>query len=361
MLDLYRIVSLFQNAKGICSRVRCNRKVYSNSKQAHYTLSLQNTKQGDNSMKYKDWLNIWLNNYIKPSAKARTIESYERIIQKQLADTLGNTEITELTTMGIQLFVTELLTNGNGKTQKGLAASSVNTIITVIQSSLKTAVILGYTNKNVAEGVKRPKIKGKEVTCFTLQEQKKIEQAVLQDKRSKMFGVVLCLYTGLRIGELLALTWNDIDLNKGLLTINKTCHDGSKTNNYKRITDEPKTQSSKRTIPIPRQLLPQLKQLKRATKSEHIISAGNQPPTIRSYQRSFALLLNKTGVEHKSFHSLRHTFATRALECGMDVKTLSEILGHKNATVTLNRYAHSLLEHKQDMMNKLGKLFEREK
>ena len=70
------------------------------------------------------------------------------------------------------------------------------------------------------------------------------------------------------------------------------------------------------------------------------------------------MLLKKIGVEHKNFHSLRHTFATRALECGMDVKTLSEILGHKSATVTLNRYVHSLIEHKQNMMNKLGKLFE---
>ena len=72
-------------------------------------------------------------------------------------------------------------------------------------------------------------------------------------------------------------------------------------------------------------------------------------------------MLEKTDVEHKNFRSLRHIFATRALECGMDVKTLSEILGHKSATVTLNRYAHSLTEHKQNMMNKLGKLFEGKK
>ena len=79
--------------------------------------------------------------------------------------------------------------------------------------------------------------------------------------------------------------------------------------------------------------------------------------TVRSYQRTFELLQKRLHIERKGFHSLRHTFATRALECGMDVKTLAEILGHKNATVTLNRYAHSLMEHKQDMMNKLGKIF----
>ena len=77
---------------------------------------------------------------------------------------------------------------------------------------------------------------------------------------------------------------------------------------------------------------------------------------VRSYQRTFELLLKKLNISHKGFHSLRHTFATRAIECDIDVKTLAELLGHKNATITLNRYAHSLLEHKVDMMNRLGKL-----
>lgn len=312
-------------------------------------------------MKYKEWLNIWLENYVKPSAKAKTIESYERIIQKQINVDLGEKEITALTAMDIQLFVTELLKSGNRATKKGLAASSVNTVITVIQSSLKTAVMLGYIQKNIAEGIKRPKIKSKEISCFTVAEQKKIEQAALFDKRNKMFGVVLCLYTGLRIGELLALTWEDVDLQKGVITINKTCRDGMTAHGFGRILDEPKTQSSRRIIPVPKQLLPILKKLKKAKKTEHVVSFCGHPLTIRSYQRSFALLLEKIGVEHKNFHSLRHTFATRALECGMDVKTLSEILGHKSATVTLNRYAHSLTEHKQNMMNKLGKLFESEK
>ena len=86
------------------------------------------------------------------------------------------------------------------------------------------------------------------------------------------------------------------------------------------------------------------------------MSMGGNAVSIRSYQRSFELLLKRQNIVHCGFHSLRHTFATRALECGMDVKTLSEILGHKNPTVTLNRYAHSLLEHKAAMMNRLGKL-----
>ena len=90
--------------------------------------------------------------------------------------------------------------------------------------------------------------------------------------------------------------------------------------------------------------------------AEIVIADAEKLVYIRSYQRTFELLLKKIELQHKEIRFLRCTFATRAMECGMDVKTLSELLGHKNATITLNRYAHSLLEHKVDMMNRLGKL-----
>lgn len=309
-------------------------------------------------MKYNDWLNFWLENYIEPNAKMRTTESYRRIIDKRLRQELGKCEMGELTAPTIQAFVTGLITKGNVATKKGLASSTVNTIITVIQSSLKTAVLSGYIEKNVAESVRRPKIKSKEIECFTVAEQKKMESAALYDKRTKMAGIVLCLYTGLRIGELLALSWEDVDLKSGLIAVNKACHDKIEKNGTARIVELPKTPSSKRIIPVPKQLLPVLRQLKKTGKCETVISSPEgKPIAIRSYQRSFSLFLKKLGIAHKGFHSLRHTFATRALECGMDVKTLSEILGHKNAAITLNRYVHSLTEHKRNMMNRLGKFF----
>lgn len=214
-------------------------------------------------MKYNDWLNFWLENYIEPNAKMRTTESYRRIIDKRLRQELGKCEMGELTAPTIQAFVTGLITKGNVATKKGLASSTVNTIITVIQSSLKTAVLSGYIEKNVAESVRRPKIKSKEIECFTVAEQKKMESAALYDKRTKMAGIVLCLYTGLRIGELLALTWEDVDLKSGLIAVNKACHDKIEKNGTARIVELPKTPSSKRIIPVPKQLLPVLRQLKK--------------------------------------------------------------------------------------------------
>ncbi len=309
-------------------------------------------------MKYKIWLDEWFKNYIQ-SSKKKTCERYSEIIEKHLKIKLGEYELDELTPLALQRYVTELLKGGNIVTGKGLSANSVNGIITVIQNSLKLAYMLGEVKEYTADKNKRPKEKEKEVSCFTFSEQKRIERAVLSGKKPKLFGIVLCLYTGLRIGELLALEWSDIDFQRGTIMVSKTCHDGRGDNGKLcRITDTPKTASSKRTIPMPKQLLPLLKEKKRNSLSKNVIeTTKGEAVRVNSYQRSFETLQKKLGIEKKGFHSLRHTFATHALECGMDVKTLSEILGHKNAMVTLNRYAHSLQEHKQEMMNKVGKDF----
>ena len=303
-------------------------------------------------MKYIDWLIQWLENYIRPSVKMRTYERYRLIVEQHIKDKTGSIELNNLSPLVLQSFITELLQSGNKKTGKGLSANSVNAVISVIQSSLKTAHLLGLTKEYMADKLKRPKLKEKPVECFTLAEQKQIEQVILNGKKDKLYGIILCLYSGLRIGELIALQWNDIDFTKGILTVSKSCHDGKDG----LIIDEPKTATSRRIIPLPKQLLPILRSVKKRSDSSSVVSANGSTVSVRSYQRSFELLLKKLKIPHKGFHSLRHTFATRALECGMDVKTLSEILGHKNPTVTLNRYAHSLMEHKADMMNRLGKL-----
>ena len=307
-------------------------------------------------MKYKIGLSEWLENYVKPSVKQKTYERYRQIINLHIIPALGEYEMAEISVITLQHFISNLLTYGNKKTKQGLSANFVNTVISVLQNSLKTAFMLGLTPEYVANKIKRPKTVEKQVSCFSVSEQKKIEQYVLNHKKDKLFGIVLCLYTGLRIGELLALTWKDIDFNKGLLVVSKTCHDGTDGRNHIRIMDSPKTVHSRRVIPLPKQILPLLKKLKKRSICEYIIADGDKPVFVRSYQRTFELLLKKLGIAHKGFHSLRHTFATRVLECGMDVKTLSELLGHKNATIPLNRYAHSLLEHKTEMMNRLGKL-----
>ena len=309
-------------------------------------------KTDQTKLKYIDWLIHWLENYIRPSVKVRTYERYRLIIEQHIKDKIGGMELDDLSPLVLQSFITGLLQSGNRRTGKGLSANSVNAVISVIQSSLKTAHLVGLTKEYTAGKLKRPKHAEKPVECFTLAEQKKIEQTIIGGKKDKLYGIFLCLYSGLRIGELIALQWSDIDFVKGFLTVSKSCHDGK----GELVIDEPKTATSRRVIPLPKQLLPILKGIKKRSDSLFVVSANGKPVSVRSYQRSFELLLKKLKIPHKGFHSLRHTFATRALECGMDVKTLSEILGHKNPTITLSRYAHSLMEHKADMMNRLGKL-----
>ena len=141
-------------------------------------------------MKYIDWLIQWLENYVRPSVKVRTYERYKLIIEQHIKDKIGGMELNDLSPLVLQSFITELLQSGNRKTGKGLSANSVNAIISVIQSSLKTAHLLGLTKEYMADKLKRPKLKEKPVECFTLAEQKQIEQAILNGKKDKLYGIL---------------------------------------------------------------------------------------------------------------------------------------------------------------------------
>ncbi len=301
-------------------------------------------------MKYKDWLNEWLEYYVKPTTKIRTYMKYQRQVKNHIIPKLGDYELENLSAGILQRFTVRL-------SEKGLATNTVNSIVSVLKSSLKRAELLGVVSAQYSDTIMLPKAREKQIECFSKSEQRKIEKYVSESKKSKLFGIVLCLYTGLRIGELLALKWSDLDLSKGIINITKSCHDEWNNGQYVKITDAPKTENSYRIVPLPKQLLLQLKELKRQSTGEYIIGGKSvYGAEVRSYQRTFETVLKKLGIEHKGFHALRHTFATRALEVGMDVKTLSEVLGHSNPTITLKRYAHSMFEHKTEMMNKLGKL-----
>lgn len=304
-------------------------------------------------MLYKDFLTFWLENYVKPDTKTRTYLRYFQIIRIYVAEKVGEYDLSELTPIILQTFITDMLMNGRGRWgEEGLAPNTVNSIVSVLKNSLKTAYVLGCTDRQLGDKIKRPKLREHKIECFTVKEQRKIENAVLTSRKAKHFGVLLCLYTGLRLGEVVALNWKDIDLKRGMLSVNKTCYDTPDG----LVFDDPKTVHSRRIIPLPRQIMPILREKRKTSKSDFVVSDKGKPVSVRSFQRSFELLLKRHRIKHRGFHALRHTFATRALESGMDVKTLSEILGHKNPSITLSRYAHSLMEHKSAMMNRLGKL-----
>lgn len=300
-------------------------------------------------MEYEKWLFEWIENYVKPAVKQRTYGKYKKLVSIHIVPSLGGYALADLSATVLQTFTARL--------SERLAPNTVNGILSVLKNSLKKAVMLDLCEKHYADSICRPKAREKKIECFSPGEQRKIERYVQGKSNPKLFGILLCLYSGLRIGELLALTWSDIDLSKGLMCVTKTCRDSWANGRYVKIIDTPKTACSQRLIPIPKQLLPQIRHMKKCSAHDYVVAGKtNQGTQVRSYQKTFEKLLRTLHLPHKGFHALRHTFATRALECGMDVRTLSEILGHKNPTVTLKRYAHSMLEHKVKMMNKVGKL-----
>lgn len=301
-------------------------------------------------MKYQEWLEEWLENFVKPAGKEKTYTTYSWAVTRYLAPALGGREVAELDPAALQAFVARLAEGG-----RRLSSNAVNLIITVMQNSLKCACAMGKTPTYTASNVRRPRIAQGKMQCFSALEQVRIEQAILNGRRRDMYGVVVCLYTGLRIGELLALKWEDIDFKSSLLYVCRTGRDSRDGGGrYTLVTNSPKTATSQRCIPIPRNILKMFSLLRSGSLSEFVFSRNARPILIRSYQRSFERLLARLGIPRRGFHALRHTFATRAVECGMDVRTLSEILGHKSPSVTLNRYVHSFMEQKRKMMNKVG-------
>ena len=308
-------------------------------------------------MKVKELFDIWLNKYCKLSLKIRSFNKYDNFINLHINPILGEYEITEITSDILQDFISLKLKEGNLKTKGPLSSNTVFGIASVLKQGFKFALMQDLIIKDPTLSLKLPQATEKEVQALTRDEQKTIEEYCLKHNKSNYLGIVICLYTGIRLGELLALTWDDINFEDKLLYIKKTSYTSKVNGKNQIIIDKPKTKKSNRIIPIPDKLLVLLQIQKRASSGDYIIATKqNKMVETRSYQRTFESILSKCGIKHYNFHCLRHTFATRALELGMDIKTLSEILGHTNVAITLNRYAHSLLDYKIQEMNKIGTL-----
>lgn len=282
-----------------------------------------------------DWLKLWLKSQIVLKPTTRRI--YDSHIKNHIIPQIGNIQLKKLNTEILQNFINNLK----------LSASTTKTVFSTLKSALSEAEEKGFLTDKW-RNVKIPKKESSIVKVLTKNEQQQLEN-VLKEKND--IGILICLYTGIRIGELCALKWEDINFELSLLTVNGT---QARTEKGVEILP-PKSRTSKREIPIPPFLMKKIKKVPK--KSEFIISRYKKPVDVRTYRRYFKNVLEKANLPDIKFHSLRHTFATRALEVGMDYKTLSEILGHSSVAITLDLYAHSLKDHKKRQMCKLGEIY----
>ncbi len=204
----------------------------------------------------------------------------------------------------------------------------------------------------------RQKSGKKPIEVLNLAEQTKLLQYLYQEMDIEKLGILLCISTGLRLGEICSLKWGDIDLTGKVLYVNTTAQritiDNGKTKTVL-IEGEPKSIFSKRAIPLSEEMVKLLKQY--CHTAERYVLCKDKPMEPRTYQNKFQKYLRLAGIERKNFHILRHTFATNCVSSGMDIKSLSEILGHSDVKITLNRYVHPTIETKRQYMNSLSVIY----
>ncbi len=300
----------------------------------------------------KEWLSARQN-----AVKESTYALYTQTIRKHLLPDLADVSVMSLNEIFLQQFLQKKLTEGRLDGKGGLSDKTVSDIRSVLKMILAYGYSIGFTNLSgihlSVSSVRPPQIK-----VLTREEQEKLEKAIFKEKSPFYLGIMLSLYTGLRIGEVCALQWGDFDFKAGTVSISKTVIRIQNTDPYaknrtKVLVEKPKTNCSNRVIPLPDALLPYYRENRRED-NVYVLTGTTHYMEPRACLQKYKKFLQKAGIRDYNFHVLRHTFATRCVENDFDVKSLSEIMGHSNVTITMQRYVHPSLEQKRTQMNKLS-------
>lgn len=319
-------------------------------------------KHLNKNLKYEEWLDIWMEKerfFIKES----TYATYTNIIENHLKPVLGKKKINNITNEDLQNFIILKLSTSKKNLEKGLALKTVKDMTVLIKNTLKTATqnkLISFQNFQC----KFPSSFSKShLKTFSVEEQKILFKYLINNQNSKNLGILLCLQTGLRLGEICGLQWQDINLEKSTLTICRTLQKiyiKEKNKSYsKTIISTPKTKTSNRIIPLNIDFINLIKPFQQNKNNYFITNSTNylKPHCYRYYYQKLLHFLNLPKLR---FHSLRHTFATQAIELGIDCKTISEILGHANMNTTLNLYVHPKIEYKRKCLDLIYKKLKNE-
>jgi len=279
--------------------------------------------------------------------KESTAANYMMKATRHILPMFGDKQADMLVQGDIYHFITE-------KQKEGLSNRYITDIIILMKSLFKYAVRT-YHIINPLDGIILPKKKKTEIQLLDEVEQNVLQQYIAENQNKATLGIALSMSTGIRIGELCALQWRDIDLEKRILTVRKTIQRIQRPTaaaRTKLIITEPKSESSKRNIPIPECVMDFLKKFK-GNAEEYVLSGSEKPTEPRTMQYRFAKILKNVNLPSVHFHALRHIFASTCVKLGFDVKALSELLGHSSVEITLNRYVHSDFEQKREYMKLL--------
>lgn len=304
----------------------------------------------DKKKTIREVANLWKKDkqqYVKQS----TISAYVLILENHILPAFGDK--CQLSEEEVQDFALQKLNNG-------LSQKTVKDILIVLKMIQKFGVKYGlfeYQDWNVKFPTEQRK---QELEVLSVSHQKKVMQYVTDNFTFRNLGIYICLSTGMRIGEVCALKWSDIDLGTETIHVNRTIEriyiiDGEKRHT-ELVMGTPKTKNSIREIPISKELMKLIRPLKKLMNDDYFVLTNEAKPTEpRTYRNYYKQLLKQLGIPDLKFHGLRHSFATRCIESQCDYKTVSVILGHANISTTLNLYVHPNMEQKKKCINKMFK------
>ena len=305
-------------------------------------------------MTFGAWLERWYQNDCKPGISPKTQADYENRIYQHIIPELGSIPLAKLTAADLQQFYNRLKEGGRllrvEQYGPGLSDRMVKSCHVTCRMALDQAVAQGLILKNPALSCKAPTTHPREMQVLTGEE---IQRLLIQAREDGCFELLLLeLSTGLRRGEILALRWDDLDFHTGALRVERQIQ----RIQGKLVVSQPKTRASSRSILLPAPILKILKQYRQNVDSRWMFPSPKKedsPLDPASVRKKLAAVLERAGCPRLRFHDLRHTFATSALEHGMDVKTLSTVIGHVSSATTLNVYAHVTDEMRQRAADKI--------
>ena len=318
------------------------------------TMGLRPHKLPEALCTFEDLAEAWLCD-VKYNVKESTFTRYHRIVICYLFPNLKGKLLQRIDQKCLNNLTGTLLDSG-GKSGRALSPKTVTDILCVLKSILR----YGADNDFPCPGYSRlkyPAKKGRATTILTDEIRIKIEEKLLKSEDQVSLGILFTLFTGVRIGELCGLRWADIDFVNHTVHISRTVERIADLNpnslkKTKVVITEPKTQSSIRVIPLPKFMMDYLRQ-RRCDNDCYLLTGKQKFTEPHQYYMCYKRFLKRNAIDHHTFHTLRHTFATRCVEIGFDTKSLSEILGHANITTTLSIYVHPSLQQKKVQMEKL--------